>query len=118
MKPQVGQKVFLRPVNNAARGGNKVIKKYEVKSVGRKYFEVWDGLWVHSGIKFHLDSLREVTEYTSDYALYFSVQEILDEDESNDLVCNIRGVFGSYGKIGLTLAQLRNINTIIKEETQ
>lgn len=37
---KVGIKVYLKPVNNAARYGNKEIIEMEILKVGRKYFFV------------------------------------------------------------------------------
>ena len=114
MKPEVGQKVFLKPINNAVRDSTEV-KEEIILKVGRKYFEVWDGENEWSATKFHLDSLRQVTDYSPDYQLYFSKQELLDEQEANDLTKSIRRTFGNYGETKLTLDQLRRIHTITQE---
>jgi hypothetical protein len=113
----LGQKVYLKPVNNAARYGNKEIKEQTILKIGRKYFLVGaegqtNERWM---TKFSIEDLREVSDYSPDYELYFSKQEILDEEESNDIVRDIRLKFGSYGKINLTLDQLRRIKAIINE---
>jgi len=115
MKPQIGQRVFLKPVGDAARRGNTVIKEYIVSKVGRKYFEAWDGSWKYSAIKFHIEGLRQVTDYSVDYELYFDMQEIIDERECEVLIDDLRKVIGNYGPPKLSLDQLRRINAIIKE---
>lgn len=110
---QIGDKVFLKPINNAARGGNKEIKEYMIKKIGRKYFEVWDGIYEFTTTKFYIGSNQQVTDYSPDWVIYFSKQEILDEYEFSQLTSNIREVFSVYGKVDLTLEQLREIKKII-----
>jgi hypothetical protein len=111
----VGDKVFLKAVGNNARGRKEVlIEEYQIVKIGRKYFEVSkeNSSWT---IKFHIDGKRQVTDYTPDWSLYFSKQEILDEQEVSKLTGSIKKVFDTYGKVNLTLDQLRRINEIINE---
>jgi hypothetical protein len=110
-KLSVGQKVYLKPINNAARGGNKEILEAEIVKVGRKYFELNRGLIK----KYSMENLEQVTEYTPDYKLYFSKQDILDEYETNSLYSEIESKFGAWAKKDLTLDQLRRIKAIINE---
>ena len=81
-KPLVGQKVYLEPCNNQARRSSD-IRELEIKKVGRKYLYVGDTgeheeyLW----LKFHRDNLRQVSDYSPNWHLYFSKQGILDKQE-------------------------------------
>lgn len=113
---QIGDKVYLKPVNNKARNGNEKIEEYLIKKVGRKYFEVWDGIYDFSSIKFNLETKTQVTNYSPDWELYFSKQEILDEQECNQLTKIIRNKFTGWGKVNLSLEQLRSIKKIIDGE--
>ncbi|WP_299831419.1 hypothetical protein [uncultured Metabacillus sp.] len=113
----VGQKVYLKPVNNAARYGNKEIREQEIVKVGRKYFFVGSKgeareRWM---IKFSIEDLRQVTEYANDWELYFSEQEILDEEETEEIWNDLRLIFGSYGRPTLSLDKLRRIKEIVSE---
>lgn len=116
-KLSVGQKVYLKPINNAARYGDKELKEQVIKKIGKKYFFVGseesnnERFWT----KFSIEELREVSNYSPDWELYFSKQEILDEQESDKLTSKIRNKFGSYGRLDLTLDQLRRIEEIISE---
>jgi hypothetical protein len=116
-KLSIGLKVYLKPVNNAARYGNNEIKELVIKKIGKKYFFVGgenqdnERFWT----KFDIEELREVSNYSPDWKLYFSKQEILDEQESDKLTSEIRNKFGSYGRLDLTLDQLRRIKEIINE---
>jgi hypothetical protein len=110
---QVGDKVYLKAVNNLARGRKEVyIREEEVIKIGRKYFEVGIGT---RGIKFHIENNTQVTDYAADWELYFSKQEILDEEEFRKLSWEIKSKFETYGKVNLTLDQLRRIKEIISE---
>jgi len=112
---QVGDNVYLKPSNNAARRTTE-IREWKIKSVGRKYFEAWDGERDHSAMKFYIDGFKQVTNYTPDWIVYFSKQEILDENEFYKLFNDIRTVFNGYSKPKLTLEQLRKIKNIIDSE--
>lgn len=111
-----GQTVYLKPCGNNARYGRLEPKQYIVKTVGRKYLTVWDGNNEYANVKFNLtDDLRQATEYCADWELYLSLQEIEDEREHNDLTGKIRLIFSNYGKVNLTLEQLRLINDIVSK---
>lgn len=113
---KTGDKVFLKAVGNKARNRKETyVEEYVVGKIGKKYFEVNNASNGNHSIKFRLDGLRQHTDYEPDWALYFSMQEILDEEESERLNRKIREKF-SYGKIDLTLDQLRRISQIINEQ--
>ncbi|WP_151035716.1 hypothetical protein [Bacillus wiedmannii] len=119
-KPLVGQKVYLEPCGNQARYGVKGVQEYEVKKVGRKYFFVGltgdnrEYLW----IKFYIEDLRQVTDYSPSWLLYFSMQEVLDKQEYITLMSEISDLF-RYGssyhnrKDDITLEQLRKIKDVL-----
>jgi hypothetical protein len=112
----LGQKVYLKPVNNAARR-NSEIREQTIVKIGRKYFFVGREGETNERFmtKFSIEDLREVTEYSADWEVYFSRKEILDEEEFAELSRDIRLKFSSYGRLGLTLGQLRRIKEIINE---
>jgi len=113
---QVGDKVFLKAVNNNARGRKEVlIKEYEIVKIGRKFFEVNNNP-NYKPLKFLIENKKqEMGGYVPDWELYFSEQEILDEIEFNRLFGKIESRFNVYGKVNLTLDQLRRIIKIIEE---
>jgi hypothetical protein len=113
----VGQKVYLRPIGNNARGNNREVQERQIKRVGRKYFEAWDGKNQYTITKFYIKDNRQVTNYSADWALYFSRQEILDENERLELTEEIRKTIGHYGSHKLTLEQLRSIAQIVRGES-
>ena len=110
---KVGQKVYLKPVNNAARHSNEIVEA-EIIKVGRKYFEVDKGY--HYSRKYHISDLKQATDMVADYEVYMSKQEILDEREINSLYFEIGKKFRGVGTtLDLTLSQLRRIKEIISE---
>ncbi|PYY28307.1 beta barrel domain-containing protein [Paenibacillus illinoisensis] len=112
-----GDIVFLKAVGNNARYRNDTyVEEYVVGSIGRKYFDVYKDGNKSRTIKFRLSGLRQHTDYSPDWKLYFSMQEILDEEESERLSGKLREIFNSYGKINLTLDQLRRISQIVNEQ--
>ena len=113
-KSMVGETVYLKTVGNAARGGVS-IKETRIVSVGRKYFEVGEEKGGRFNIKFHLEDNRQFTDYSADWEIYFSRQEIYDEEESEKIESELRMKFGSWGKTDLSLDQLRRIKEIVNE---
>ncbi len=109
---KVGQIVYCKPGVNKSKY-NPDIMEGVISKVGRKYIEVKIGQNCRAYI-FHKDTLKQVTDYTPDYYLYFDKQEILDERERNKLEREILKVFSEQNpSIKLTLEQLREIRNII-----
>lgn len=114
----VGQKVWIKLTGNASRGksGNDLIQEWEVVSVGRKYvtakcgwreykFEVCD---------YNNSCLKQVTNYTADYHLYMSKEDIEKELEKSRLFLEVSDCFRNFGsERNFTLEQLREIKAII-----
>ena len=116
---KVGDKVYLLPSGNATRHikdslVNHIIET-EIVSIGRKYVTV--SFW--NGMKFKLDETcrggyAEKTEYSCDYYMYESKQEILDMLETNELNSKIKSYFSIDTRKKLSLEQLRKIIEIIE----
>jgi hypothetical protein len=115
---QIGQTVYLRPTGNTLRSRGSEIEEQIIKTVGRKYITTWDGYNEYTERQFHIDTLREKTEYCVNWVLFFSKQDILDEDETNALHGEIRQAFNGYGKSIFSLDQLRRIAEIIREDSK
>ena len=117
---KVGNKCYLKAQGNEERrhkgkSFEEWIREGEIVKIGRKYFTVKCGVWER---KYSIEDFTEVTDYCSDWAFYFSKQDILDEMEVEKLEFSIKNRFSGFGKnpSKLTLEQLRRINDIIKEE--
>ncbi|KIN51912.1 hypothetical protein B4146_2240 [Bacillus subtilis] len=84
---------------------------------GRKYFYVGNTGETETRrmFKFSLEDMREVTEYSPDWELYLSKQEIIDKEEKKKLMSDIRSVFDRWSTADLTLDQLRRVHEIISE---
>lgn len=116
---EVGQTVYLKPIENMARGIKDDIINHVIESkifkIGRKYFYVEQ--W--KDIKFSISNLMEVSDGCSDWKVYFSKQDIIDEQEYKELIWKIRNTFDStkiyIEKNKLTLDQLRRVDKIISE---
>ncbi|WP_252500843.1 beta barrel domain-containing protein [Bacillus subtilis] len=114
---KVGSTVYLKPINNAARYGRKDILEKVVLKKGRKYFYVGNTGETETKrmFKFSLEDMKEVTEYSPDWELYLSKQEIIDKEEKKKLMSDIRSVFDRWSTADLTLDQLRRVHEIISE---
>nr|WP_298661093.1 hypothetical protein [uncultured Flavobacterium sp.] len=108
-KLKVGKKLWL--VGASYRGSNQEPKEVIVKSVGKLYFTL-DG---YERDKFSISDLRQKTETNYQARCYLSLQDRLDEIEHNELSRDLKQFFSGYGKVNLTLPQLRQIVLIIKE---
>lgn len=112
----IGDTVFLKAAGRNRKEAH--IVECKISKIGRKYFEVSREGYQHHVIKFRIEDNKQHTEYSPDWILYFSMQEILDEEEFNRLSGNIKKKFDTYGKVDLTLDQLRRISYIINESTK
>jgi hypothetical protein len=121
---KVGKKVWLKPVGNQTRYGSKEPVEKVVLKVGTKFFYVGDegkDIKDYGIIKFHKDGLRQVTNYSPDWVIYETLQEILDEQEIFQIKKELQQVFDPWNynmRNNLTLDQLRRIKSIIEEGTQ
>lgn len=113
-KIEIGLKVLLKAVGNNARGRKEVlIKEGVIRKIGRKFFEVWRDDNERYVEKFYIENNKHVSNTTPDWQLYFSEQDMVDEEEFFNLQDKIRKFFNNYGKVNLTLDQLRKISEII-----
>jgi len=114
---QIGDKVYLKPTDRNSRRG-KEVQEYIISKIGRKYLEVVQQLGDTFSIKFDMEKeYQQVSNYSADWELYFSKQEILDEQESIRLSDDIRKEIGNYGfPKDLSLDQLKRIKAIIDED--
>ena len=104
---EVGQKVYLK---NRNHGNINEITESQISKIGRKYFYVGP----HSELKFNINTLaQESGQYSPNWVIYLSMQEILDEEEYSSTARHIEKIISSpyYNKI--TLDQLRQIKRII-----
>jgi len=106
---KIGDKIYLRPMGNAARRDTDRIEETTIKSIGRKYFTAEDRYG-----RFHLDSfIQDCGQYSANYKAYLNKQDLLDENEKRKLTDTISGYFRFAPK--LSLDQLRKINEIINQ---
>lgn len=115
--PKVGQTLWLRrlKIYHGRHIEDQSLEPVIVRKVGRKYFSCSKEDHPTLLIEFHLDSWRQKSEYSPDYALYGSAQELADEIEATQLAIDIADAF-VYGQNlrGLSLDVLRQIAAIIK----
>lgn len=110
MKVQAGQKVWIVDANY--RGQKSEPKEVTVLSVGRKYFTIDD----HFKTQFLIENGIEKSEGNYKSMAYESLNEILEEKEYGQLRDKMRGVFAGFGRLNLSLDQLRKINEIITNQ--
>ena len=92
---KVGDTIFLKKVNNLARGVDdvkKLIIETKISKIGSKYFYVDE----FDKTKFSFEEMRDVSDYCACYEVYLNKQDIYDEYEINDLKFKIRARF-NYG---------------------
>lgn len=115
---EIGDRVYLKAINERARYKTEVdIEEYIICKIGRKYFEVCKEDYKNYTIQFEINNKRQVTKYSPDWQLYFSKQEILDEEEHLNLSNQVRDKIGSYGTSSLSLDKLRKIKEIIDDKS-
>jgi hypothetical protein len=123
-KPILGERLFVLNVGSAARNTPQTLRPVIVSKVGRKYFTVENevgegrGGWKYP-LQFNISDWIQVTEYSPDYVLYETEQELADERESRELSVIIRSAFECTWKPSpFPLETLRKIHALIKPETK
>lgn len=119
MKPKVGQKVYLEASGNQARWHGREVRKWEVKKVGRKYFFVGSPrddreiFW----LKFYIEDLRQATDLSTDWVLFFSEQEVFDKNEYNTIISELSELFRHSNfyshRNKVSIEQLRKIKDVL-----
>lgn len=111
-KVEVGQKIYIKPINNASRYGKEIIEE-TVTKVGRKYFQVsksWLG-------RFFIDTMNQDNgDYMSNYLAYGTLEEIEQEKEESTLYGLIEGSFRSRRKY--PIETLRKIWELLNSDIQ
>jgi hypothetical protein len=112
-KIEIGQTVYLKPLNNAARRSSEIIESVVTK-VGKKYFNVSPEYLR----RFSLDTmLQDCGNWTAEYKAYLSKQEILDEREKYELYDYLRKTyFDMYSRKNIKLETLRAIREVLNKE--
>lgn len=105
---KVGQVVFLRPIKygNAFRR-DQSIREATIEKIGRKY------VTISEYGQFYIEDGSKKTNYTTEYKLYFSKDELDSIIESESLTEKIRSSIPKYGKWNLGIEKLRQIADII-----
>lgn len=120
MNLQIGQKVYVKKIGNAARYLNQkkapieeYVEEATVSKVGRKWFKVEGDLWQHE--QFDIETgWHDCGQYSSRYIAYESMQEIYDEVEIEKVLIWVRTEIGTYGHSSISLTKLRAIKAIIE----
>ena len=107
---KVGQIVYLAPGVNVARY-NKELREGVVEKIGRKY--VYVSIDNYQGYKFNKKTLEQFTSYITDYYLFLSKQQYLDEVEKREIDNWFSEMF-RYRRSSFTIDQLRRMSEIAK----
>jgi len=112
----IGQTVYLVPSMYKSRKPGVLFVEGEVVKIGRKYLTVIVPPYTHTHYQFCIDSLVQKTDWTADYHLYLTAQEIFDQKERDKILQRLRRAFdfGSRKASNLTLAQLKQIDVILE----
>lgn len=105
---QVGQKVYSEPMGNMSRRGNNTIQEFTVSKIGRIFFEV-DEL---PRCRFYIVSGMENTQFTANYKMYHTREEIELKQETYALYTKIERYLGGTVK-DISIHKLRQIAEIL-----
>lgn len=103
-----GQTVFIVEID--ARVKNKDLKEVVISKIGNKYIE----LEQHFYGKFNKKTLCHFNgQYPSRYQMYEKKEDYMEELEFHKKVSEIRNYFGDYGKLSISIENLRKIHGLI-----
>jgi len=103
----IGTTVYLEPIGNQTGYHNDIVET-TVTKVGRKYFEV-----AEFRKKFCLEKMQDVSEYSPNWIVWVSKQDIEDYREVINFYNRFRNLFTHYNTPNLNLQQLRDIDKIL-----
>lgn len=106
---EVGQTVWV----TGGFGRNNKIEADVIEKIGNKYFYLVGDM---DQRKFDLKTLRQVSEHNYPVQVYLSLEDYQSKVEEATLSDKIKKVFQGYGRLPLTLDQLRRIDAIISEK--
>lgn len=124
MKLQIGQRVFVKKIGNAARYLDQkkapieeYVEEATVSKIGRKWFKVVCGQ--SPGLELEQFSIEtgwhDGGQYSGHYIVYESMQEIYDEIEDEKVLAWVRSQIGNIGYNSISRSKLRAIKAIIEE---
>lgn len=119
---KVGQTVYVELIGDASRGktSEQCIEEWEITSVGRKYIKAakkgYDRLFREDTFEYRENYGRFVqkTNYSPDYIIYLTRQEIKEKHEKNRLFREIEQRFRYGSQRDISLEQLRAIHGILE----
>ncbi len=115
---KIGDIVYLKPcVNNLHRRSFSMdlCERATVTKIGRKYFYITYGDYNHE-LKMCLEDLREASIYSSDWKVYFSLEDIKAEEDKKKMCTDISSCF-TYSLSSLNFDQVKRIHAIATEES-
>lgn len=115
-KYRVGDMVYLKPEGNNARYTNSKTKAGVIDRVGNSY--VYVRTENDKIFKFDKETRYENNGYSATWRLYFSNQEILDEEEVKKISQELQRALNYSAISTFSLDQLKRIVGILKEGEQ
>jgi len=113
MNLTIGQTVYVKPINNAARSGFRKVEEATVSKIGRKWFYLKE--MAEERHRFDLvTGYKDGRGYSSNYKVYSSMEEILLEKEARELQDFLRITFSAFPK--LSLPAMRKIKEIVEQD--
>jgi hypothetical protein len=115
-----GQKVIVMKIGNSARPYRNSpledrLSEEKISKVGNKYFYL-EG---YDNTKFCKERMINVSEYSSNFAVYLNKQEIIDEDELSTKISEIKKFFYDFSKpSSLSLSDVRRIHAVLFDEDE
>lgn len=106
---RAGQSVWV----HSRRGNSFSFEEERIKKIGREYFYLEGSKWDRT--KFSIETLREVSEYTTSIAIYLDPQEYYDSVESDKLFIEIKDRFFRSYQNKIPLEKLREIKKILEQ---
>jgi len=110
----IGQEVVLLLNGNKARHNEKgTYIKGEITKIGNKLIYVKNEN-MYEDIKINMETSFQHTEYTPDYIMFDSENEVRDYFDSMELIKEIRNIIGQYGTPRIEKEKLEKVLKLLK----
>lgn len=111
----VGQEVVLLLHGNRARDKEHgAYIKCKITKLGSKFIYI-ENENIYEEIKINMETSFEHTEYTPNYIMFDSEDELIDYLDSQILIKEVRNIIGHYGNTNIKKEKLEKILQLLKE---
>ena len=116
MKLKIGQTIYSLNIGNLERNVEQKLTPMIVNKIGRKYFHASPIGWNNMSTTFHIEDLKEKSDYMPEHKIYLNELEWEEDKLKQKLNTELKEYFNIYSTSSLSIDAMQKILTIIKDD--